>query len=63
MQDPTQSEMDAKVQAKLKPELEYLLRATMAQFQKPEDEVRAILDAVGTFTIDKTRDVIWFSAG
>jgi serine/threonine protein kinase len=41
----------------------HLLRATMAQFQKPEDEVRAILDAVGTFTIDKTRDVIWFSAG
>ncbi len=41
----------------------HLLRATMAQFQKPEDEIRAILDAVGTFTIDASRDVIWFSAG
>jgi hypothetical protein len=29
VQDPQQSEMDAKVQAKMKPELEFLLRATM----------------------------------
>jgi hypothetical protein len=35
----------------------------MAQFQKPEDEIRAILEATGTFTIDPARDAIWFSAG
>lgn len=40
----------------------HLLKATMAQFQKPEDEVRAIVEATGTFTIDPARDVIWFSA-
>ena len=38
-----------------------LLQATMAQFQKPADEVRTILDNLGTFTIDDGRDVIFFS--
>jgi serine/threonine protein kinase len=41
----------------------HLLLATQAQFQKPADEIIAILDAVGSFTIDQSRDVIWFSAG
>jgi CRP-like cAMP-binding protein len=41
----------------------HLLQATVAQFQKPEDEIRAILEGLGTFTIDPARDVIWFSAG
>jgi serine/threonine-protein kinase len=41
----------------------HLLQATVAQFQKPEDEVRAIVDALGTFTVDPARDAIWFSAG
>ena len=38
-----------------------LLQATMAQFQKPAEEVRTILDNLGTFTIDDGRDVIFFS--
>jgi serine/threonine-protein kinase len=41
----------------------HLLQATVAQFQKPEEEIRAILEGLGTFTIDPARDVIWFSAG
>ena len=41
----------------------HLLQATMAQFQKPADEVRTILDGLGTFTIDDARDVIFFSSG
>jgi len=41
----------------------HLLQATVAQFQKPEEEIRAILEALGTFTIDPSRDAIWFSAG
>jgi eukaryotic-like serine/threonine-protein kinase len=41
----------------------HLLQATVAQFQKPEEEVRAIVEALGTFTVDTSRDVIWFSAG
>jgi hypothetical protein len=41
----------------------HLLQATVAQFQKPEEEILAILEALGTFTIDPARDAIWFSAG
>jgi CRP-like cAMP-binding protein len=41
----------------------HLLQATVAQFQKPEEEIIAILEALGSFTIDPARDAIWFSAG
>lgn len=41
----------------------HLLQTTMAQFQKPADEVRTILDGLGTFTIDEQRDVIFFTGG
>lgn len=41
----------------------HLLQATQAQFQKPADEVRALLDASGTFTVDEARDTVWYSAG
>jgi eukaryotic-like serine/threonine-protein kinase len=41
----------------------HVLAATVAKFQKTEDEVRTILEALATFTIDEERDAVWCSAG
>lgn len=41
----------------------HLLAAAMHQFQKPEVELRAILLEHKAFTIDDTRNALWFSAG
>ena len=41
----------------------HLLQAAMHQFQKPENELRLILLEHKAFTIDDTRNTIWFSAG
>jgi serine/threonine protein kinase len=40
-----------------------LLQAAVAQFGKPEAELRHILQQTGSFTIDDGRDVLFFSAG
>lgn len=41
----------------------HLAQTAMAQFQKPEAEMRALLTQDGQFAIDAARDAIWFSAG
>jgi CRP-like cAMP-binding protein len=40
----------------------HLLAVTQSHFQKPADEVRTIIEASGSFSIDDARDVIFFSA-
>lgn len=40
----------------------HLLQACISQFQKPENELRAVLTDGKQFTIDDSRNSIWFSA-
>lgn len=39
----------------------HMRQAAMAQFQRPEADIRTVL-AAGNFAIDETRDALWFAA-
>jgi eukaryotic-like serine/threonine-protein kinase len=40
-----------------------MIQAAVAEFQKPDAELLAILKGAGSFTVDESRDVLYFSAG